>query len=215
MPPGASDAATLFGALRDAARCSQPAPRRDTATADVHAAPLQPVPDLLSRLQGPWSLVFWSASSQVRRPPPVGDNLCRLELRAYGLAQRYVLSSLIWRAQWDKQSIVSALSRRPVFTAPSRQGWASQLNSSRRMMADAPLSLPVPACKQSRLTSMKSVLCLRCRRCGSAATLWDAAACWRTGRTPTTAACCWRRHRTPAPCRATGRCQPLSSISAP
>ena len=44
------------------------------------------------------------------------------------------------------------------------------------------------------------------RPCGSAATPWAGAVCWRTGRMARTVACCWRPHPTQTPARATGRC---------
>ena len=64
VPAGASDTATLFTALQGA--CRDPLPLQDGTTdapgSDVPAG----VPGLLSRLRGPWSLVYWAARTEVR-----------------------------------------------------------------------------------------------------------------------------------------------------
>ncbi len=63
VPAGASDAAALFAALQRASCALAPhqASTTDVTSDDGSAG----VPGLLSRLRGPWSLVFWAAKTEV------------------------------------------------------------------------------------------------------------------------------------------------------
>jgi hypothetical protein len=66
VPPGASDAATLFAALQDDDESS---PRtQDNGAGPDHGHTARRVVALLSTLRGPWSVGFWSAASRVSLP---------------------------------------------------------------------------------------------------------------------------------------------------
>lgn len=63
VPAGASDAAALFAALQRAS-CEPAQPQGGITDVPLDDGSTR-VPGLLSRLRGPWSLVFWAAKTEV------------------------------------------------------------------------------------------------------------------------------------------------------